>query len=533
MTKTAAPAAIWPTLTVAALLACHTTPEADPELTASITEQGISDPLYVVTTGSGEPRIVDGVRRLAAAAAAELTEVPVTYRPVIAIGALTAHPGNVRTDLRMSKEFRASVHAEGVRVPVKVTRTGATGLQVIDGHRRLAAAVAEKLTHIPFEYEERDDAGQFLDMVTTARHRESLTVAEEVTALFSAAEAGASVKRLAAAVGRTQKDTKTAVRIGGSEAARMAAATASYSLDLEELGQLADLEEADPEAARRVSAAIKDDPDGSHGWTIRREAVQVERRQEAATHGTALEAAGRRIRTEAELSDKARPVRAIPDITQDGHETCQGSVWVLEEGDRQYTQYCTSPTLYGHQATAAEAKPGTAQIRIIRKGNVDWDAAEQIRRQWLTETISRKTHPKGRNDQFLMITTRAMLAGSGVLADKLNHGGATDLLAQFLALPKDTSRTVIAERADSAARHNPAHLFATLAAAYEQYMPRSTWRTDGSHKHEGAHARKQAVRWFGWLVELGYEPTPIEAAVIAGEPYNPLASDGAEAINEE
>ena len=41
-----------------------------------------------------------------------------------------------------------------------------------------------------------DEAGQYLDMITTNRHRNPLTVLEEADALFAARKAGATKTRL-------------------------------------------------------------------------------------------------------------------------------------------------------------------------------------------------------------------------------------------------------------------------------------------------------------------------------------------------
>ena len=65
----------------------------------------------------------------------------VSARPMIAVALLTAHHGNVRRDLDLSPGFVASIQANGVLVPLRIT-TGPDGSYlVIDGHRRLAAAV--------------------------------------------------------------------------------------------------------------------------------------------------------------------------------------------------------------------------------------------------------------------------------------------------------------------------------------------------------------------------------------------------------
>jgi ParB/RepB/Spo0J family partition protein len=77
--------------------------------------------------------------------------MPVTLQ-LIAVGELAAHPGNVREDLELSKEFVASVADSGVLVPLLITSAdgdGSAGYRIVEGHRRLAAAIQAGLDHVP------------------------------------------------------------------------------------------------------------------------------------------------------------------------------------------------------------------------------------------------------------------------------------------------------------------------------------------------------------------------------------------------
>ena len=122
----------------------------------------------------------------------------VPWRTMIAVSRLAAHPGNVRTDLDLNDDFVASIAANGVLVPMRITPDG-DGHRVIDGGRRLAAALKAGVEEVPFDLvAERagDEAGQYLDMITTNRHRNPLSVLEEADALFAAKQAGATRTRL-------------------------------------------------------------------------------------------------------------------------------------------------------------------------------------------------------------------------------------------------------------------------------------------------------------------------------------------------
>ncbi|HUZ54415.1 MAG TPA: ParB N-terminal domain-containing protein, partial [Streptosporangiaceae bacterium] len=68
---------------------------------------------------------------------------------MVSVDQLTAHPGNVREDLDLTPEFLASVADTGVRIPLLVTPHDGGGFLVIEGHRRLAAAVQAGLAEVP------------------------------------------------------------------------------------------------------------------------------------------------------------------------------------------------------------------------------------------------------------------------------------------------------------------------------------------------------------------------------------------------
>jgi hypothetical protein len=80
------------------------------------------------------------------------TEEASVPRPasMVSVERLAGHPGNVRDGLDLSTEFCASVAEAGVRVPLLITTASeGGGFRVIEGHRRLAAAVKAGLAEVP------------------------------------------------------------------------------------------------------------------------------------------------------------------------------------------------------------------------------------------------------------------------------------------------------------------------------------------------------------------------------------------------
>ncbi|GAA3162516.1 MULTISPECIES: ParB N-terminal domain-containing protein [Streptomyces] len=528
----------WPTLTVAEL-AAHPgnvrEVEVPADLLAGVKADGVVEPLYVVRTYGDVPQIIDGFQRLAAAVAAGLESVPYAPRPVIRIDVLTPHPKNAREDLDINAPFVESLRTEGCRIPVKIQRLDSGVLQVNDGNRRYHAAKDAGLTHLPYEWEDedRDEAGQFLDMITTAQHRKSLSPSERNQAMFSAAEAGAQVGRIAKAAGVRQKDVKTLVKVRSDEKLSAAVTGASsYEWTFEHLAALNEFAD-DAEALAAITEAAAEGGAGSRDvdWIIAIERTKRDKRIKAEAHRAELEAAGRKIRDVEELSERAMPVWRLGGVSAEEHAACKGSVWVFDErrGDR-YAPYCSAPGLYGHAVpegangtgtkTAAEKEAERAARAAVKKGNLDWDAAEALRRKWITDLIKRRNLPKSTANTLIGHVNNALLNGSWGISDDLNKEGTTKVLAGFLGLNAEQAkdRGAFAGCVAKDPRRAPQLQFAAIAAVREKCANRSAWRTDSQY---APWMRKPTGRWFQVLASLGYPLTPIEQSVVDEEPYDP------------
>ncbi|UNZ18207.1 ParB N-terminal domain-containing protein [Streptomyces sp. 891-h] len=539
----------WPTLSIAELAAHPGNVrdiEAPADLLAEVKGNGVMEPLYVVHTHGDVPQIIDGFQRLAAAVAAGLETVPVTPRPVIRIDALTPHPKNAREDLDINAPFVESLRAEGCRIPVKIQRLDGGALQVNDGNRRFYGSKDAGLTHLPYEWEEddRDAAGQFLDMITTAQHRKGLTAIEMNQAMFSAAEAGAQVGRIAKAAGVRQKDVRTLVKVRSDEKLNaVVTGVSGYEWTFEHLAALSEFAD-DPEALAEITeAAAEDDADaGDVDWAIAVERTKRDKRTKAEAHRAELEAAGRKTRDAEELSERATPVWRLRGISAEEHAECKGQVWVFDErrGDR-YEPYCTAPGLYGHEVlgsistgssgtkTTAQKEAERAARAAVKRGNVDWDASEDLRRKWITDLIKRRTLPKNTTNALIKHVNEALIGGTWGVSDDLNKEGTTEILAAFLGLSAKQAedRSRFAEHIAKDPRRAPQLQFAAIAAVREKCANRSAWRTDDQH---APWTRKPTARWFKVLESLGYPLTPIEKAVADDEPYDPVKTKLSAAI---
>src|SRR5260370_15658743 len=252
----------------------------------------------------------------------------------------------------------------GVRIPLLVTHAeGDGGYQVIEGHRRLAAALKTGLPEVPCVTDSSradDQAGQFLDMLVanSGRQRRNFTPAEEVTALFAAHEAGASRTRIRRATGRKAEEIKTALQAGRMSAeTRQQMAEVGSQLTLDQLAILAEFD-PDQDAVAKVVEAFR------HGYTAEYVAERIRQdRAEAAEHErlrAELKAAGTPVTSEI----PGGAVRLVSlthngqDLTAQTHATCPGRGVYFPDWNRLHAlHYCTDPDAHGHAVRSVLLQP--------------------------------------------------------------------------------------------------------------------------------------------------------------------------------
>lgn len=163
---------------------------------------------------------------------------------LVPVAELTTHPGNVRSDLHLDDAFVSSITESGILVPLRITVNGQQ-MVLIDGHRRLAAAIKAGHAEVPCHIaaDRADDlAGQYLDMVVTSHHREPLTALEEADALFAAQQAGAASTRIRKATGMSGQQVKKALTAASLSGESRATVSAAGALRLDELAVLAEFD---------------------------------------------------------------------------------------------------------------------------------------------------------------------------------------------------------------------------------------------------------------------------------------------------
>ena len=324
-------------------------------------------------------------------------------RPVIAVALLQAHPGNVRQDLALDEEFIASVRELGILTPLRVTPDG-EGYRVIEGHRRLAAAIEAGLDQVPCDIaadRADDQAGQFLDMYAANHHRRDLTTLEEADALFSASAAGASKTRIRKATG-LGRDAVTAALAAGrlSGNARDAVAGAGYELTLEQLALLAEFD-GDHEAIRRLAGAFAEGGTGEYvAEAIRR------KRHEAAAHAeivTQLQAGGYTVTDSVPDGGTRLDMLTHDDqpLTPEAHASCPGrGAYFYPYSPLDPVHYCADPSAHGHQpryqAPALSLGDDTSTTSHNGPGDSPTGTAQPLRLTWRSSPTSTSSSPPSR-----------------------------------------------------------------------------------------------------------------------------------------
>jgi ParB family chromosome partitioning protein len=473
-----------------------------------------------------------------AAPGTQTCDAPPLASPVIAVTLLTAHPGNVRRDLDLSPEFLASIKENGVLVPLRIT-TGAAGAhRVIDGHRRLAAAVQAGLAEVPVDLADDradDEPGQFLDMWVAHRHRNPLAPLEEADALFAAREAGATKARIRKATGLKPPQVTAALvaaTLSGDTRANVEALPTE--LTLEDLAILAEFE-GDPDAIDQLLNAAR-----WHG-TLDHQAERLrQERAEQAEHARLcreLEEAG------VTVTDALPPAGQLlavlrdeeQDLTPESHSGCPGRAAFFRPYDPTApVYYCTDPAACGHSPrysapVTGSGSAGTADVagpvaspehgpsdttrRLVVQGNKAWKAAGQVRKRWLAgHLFPRRTAPR----EAAQFVAQQLLTMPDPLRSGLAAAHSRHLFAEITGKTADTWEQACGT---VAAGRLPLLMLAPIATAYEQAMTegegKNTWRTD----RYSPCPRREAGRYLAFLASIGYRLADIEQAVADSLPY--------------
>lgn len=427
---------------------------------------------------------------------------------------------NIRSDLDLNKPFIGSIKEYGVLVPIVAVKTE-DGLRVRMGHRRTVAAVEAGLEVVPvviIEAEAEGDAAEIERLLTQHaenHHRTELSSRDEVDVHRQLAAFGLSPVAIARKTKTPKARVDAVLRVAGSSAAEEA--LAEYQLTLDQAAVLAEFEEDDEAVSELVQAAN----DGHFDHTA--QSLRNEREETAliAERTATLAAQGVNVIQQPSWDSPIARMRSLVDpegnpLNDEQHATCPGhAVFITvrrnfgddsaERWNVDQTAVCTDPKANGHidrhgssttrkaaaDMSETEREEAKAERRTVIGNNKAWDAATEVRREWVKAYLTRKNAPK---EAALFIAQE--LIGGTESVEKRWTGSGHALLG--LSSGGYAQRVVIDDNTSTGRLQVIA--LGLLLGGHEDAMGRHTWR----------NVNANTARYLTFLQGQGYNLSEVE-----------------------
>ena len=422
---------------------------------------------------------------------------------------------NVRTTAPLDAGFVDSIRQVGVLTPLLAWRDTGGGVHVRAGQRRTLAAREASTPTIPVyvvDAGDDDTARRIVEQLIENDQREALTDADRIHAWRALELEGLTATAIAKRTGTKRDRVKTGLAVAQNATATDAVSEGGLTLD-----QAAILLEfdGDTDTVTELTEVATTDPgyfpvavERARQDRVAREAKEKVEQEEAAK--------GHRILDERPSDYSSAPYRVRMLRTADDEpvdpDTIQGTpgvavyVATYYGGEARAEYYLDDPAALGYTVReetgygngGAQSGQMTDEQKAERKeliaNNKEWDAAETVRREWLTQFLVRKTTPK--NAQTVI--AEALTSARWKIADGLTRGSST---AKML-LGIDS-----ADYGDQIAEYLTAHpnravhvTLAVVLGGIEQNTNRNTWRAPSGD-----------TAWYlRTLEDWGYPLCPVE-----------------------
>lgn len=324
---------------------------------------------------------------------------------------------NVRTDVKLTKEFVASIKEHGVLVPITVQERE-DGFDVIDGQRRTLAALDLALESVDcyVAAAPATDADRIVSQIVVNETRSELDEHEAAIAVKDLALFGMNVAAIAKKTGLPSKFVKRAAELGKSEKA----VELLGQIDLDEAVIIAEFEDF-PDQQKKLLAFV-----GKQDWLIRQTAQEFRDERELARVKAEIAAmSGVQVIKAASYDTDPRAIsylyrdadhkdgldglahEKLVELAGDGLCAYPALEWV--DGERQgVVRYAVKgwkarglfSVNYGSEKSAAPKSPEEIEKlklerRAARESTKAWVAAGALRVEFLRGLVQRKTMPKG------------------------------------------------------------------------------------------------------------------------------------------
>ncbi|MEU1238247.1 ParB/RepB/Spo0J family partition protein [Micromonospora aurantiaca] len=440
---------------------------------------------------------------------------------LLPIKQIKPNPDNVRDDAQSLPGIVENLQEDGVRgllAPVIVTPLGDDTYLIIDGEQRYWSAVEAEQEYIPAIV--RDDlAGNRDQIISMLRqvHRKDPTAAQVSRGIQQLALDGMSDEEIARRTGYHPEQVK-AGRCVAALGKHTAERTHALGLDFTQAAALAEFTD-EPDTIETLLQEAEDAGPFAFARAVEQARSARNAREAEAARRAELTAAGVALLAEHPGYHDAK-VKEISDLrdaegqrmTAEDHIACPGHAVLLylDFGHRLTERtYCTDwrkhgHTQYSYSTTTTRSGPMTeeekAERRRVIENNKLMEAANTVRREWLTNLLAAKTPPKGTNKLIA-----EMLADSGYILSTWINGGRKmldDLLSPGKTKRAGTSR-VPARVSD--ARYTVISL-AAIAAANESAITRTSWRAPDP----------AVAKWLQWCITNGLQIGKVEQLIIDG-----------------
>jgi ParB family chromosome partitioning protein len=436
--------------------------KADPDLLASVKENGF-DPFIITKTDDPSIfMIMDGHRRMDVAEHLKLKEVPYAFDPSLADDPVAHHLIAVITS--QHKKPLTALETASALFYAAAAGASKTRLSKAYGKKNGSVDQALKVAKLPETTRSAAAACTYEWDITELAALDEFADDEEATArLVEAAEENRFAFRVERErIERAEREQRAAIR-----AEHEAAGVAVF--------------DEEPDGAVRLSRLRGGEKSPS---------MSPEMHADCPGHAAVFESYG-----------TVRVSFYCLDPETNGHELAQS---------------------YSSQQAA---KPqDKAAKRAVVAGNKDFTAAQSARAAWLRGLISGAGKlEKDKLDRISRFTTLATLTAPDPVRKFPSAMKRAELQAELLGMaeskPEDFEQAV----ANATPRRLMMLQFATVAAAYEKAATKDTWRTDQPQSEYTGSDRKHARTWLTFCQEVGHNLSPIEEAIVADETYAPSA----------
>ncbi|MBB2969260.1 ParB N-terminal domain-containing protein [Leifsonia aquatica] len=394
---------------------------------------------------------------------------------------------NVRPSAPITPAFVQSIRENGVLTPVLGHRNDDGQVIVRAGQRRVFAAREAALTTIPVYLVEADEVTteRIVQQMVENDQREALTDGDRAAAFQQLAFEGLSVTAIARRTGTKLREVKTALAV--AENAVAASAIQEHQLTLDQAAVLIEFDGDDEVRGDLIKAATTDPAQFAHAAQRARD-DKARARTKADTEADLVgrgytildsdpgyhETEYTRISELLTADDQRVTVENIENI--DGRAA---HVRVYADNDANVIYFIRDAKMAGfHTYGGSQSKSGPmteeekAERRTLIANNKAWASAEIVRREWLTELLSRKTLPK---DTTLVIA-KALTAHRQAISTATREGN--ELAHRLLGLEPsgyfetDKLAALIAQT-PAKAQHVA---LAVVLGACESVTSKQTWR---------------------------------------------------------